>query len=162
MDSRARRIRLFSCVCAASLLLLASCSLPGCFMSRESVKLDYLSFSLDRGFEWQAGMTADIDFIGIFDEELTTPYAVIGILGPFEDNEIYQIIPIGAETITIGDKEVLTFPMPGTLQSILGIAEAYTMYVYNKGDSGVAVFCRNEETYIEETKKIIESLDIRT
>ena len=131
-------------------------------MSRKSVKLDYMSFTLDRGFEWRAGMTEDLDFIGIFDEEITTLFAVIGIMGPVEINEIYEIVPIGAETITIGDKEILTFPMPGMLKSILGVTEEYTMYVYNKGDSGVAVFCRNEDKYIEETEKIIESLDIRT
>ena len=101
------------------------------------------------------------DFIAVFDKEPPQLYAVIGVTGPFDSNGLNEIVPANAETETIGSKEVLVFPMPYTLKSILGLSEEYTMYIYKQGNIGSAVFSRNEDKYVEETEKIIESMDIR-
>jgi len=141
--------------------LLTLTSPTGCFMSRKPVKADCISFTLDSDFDWELVVYQRTDCIGIFDKESDNSFAVIGIMGPF-DNETVTPAASGFVTQkTIGEKEVWVLPMPAELASDLAPGD-YTMYIYEGEEQYVGIFTRSEERYVEETERIIESLNIRS
>lgn len=142
-------------------VLLTLTSPTGCFMSRKPVKADCISFTLGSGFDWQLTVFRGTDCISILDEDLDDSFAVIGIMGPFDNETVTPETSGYAERKTIGDKEVWVLPMPAELT--YGLAPwDYTLYIYEAEEQYVGIFTKSEDKYIEETEKIIESLHIKS
>lgn len=149
-------------VALALAVLTSGLLLSGCLgLSRKVVKLDELCFTISQDFDFKASLEGGEDYVFVYRKDSSSPDSwqmPISIVGPLGIEELERLVPPYAKWEESGEKKVAEFTVPASETE--GLGEALALVVkYN--ERLAIIYCEPERDYINEARKIADSLTIR-